>query len=137
MKAEFTKAFEYSDCWVEDSRLVVLNARDAADRGATIATRTACVSAERIGDRWSVVLRDQATGQLRTLRTKVLVNAAGPWVAEVAGSIKRANVPAKVRLVQGSHIVVRRLYDQEVSYIFFRILTAVSSSLFPTSGISR
>jgi glycerol-3-phosphate dehydrogenase len=118
LKTEFTKAFEYSDCWVEDSRLVVLNARDAADRGATIATRTACVSAERIGDQWSVVLRDQATGQLRTLRTKVLINATGPWVAEVAGSIIQANVPAKVRLVQGSHIVVRRLYDHESCYIF-------------------
>jgi glycerol-3-phosphate dehydrogenase len=118
LKPEFTKAFEYSDCWVEDSRLVVLNARDAADRGATIATRTACVSAERSGGHWNVTLHDQVTDQFRSIRTKVLVNAAGPWVAEVAGSVIRANVPATIRLVQGSHIVVRRLYDHKSCYIF-------------------
>jgi glycerol-3-phosphate dehydrogenase len=118
LKPDFTRAFEYSDCWVEDSRMVVLNARDAADRGATIATRTACISAERAGNGWTVTLRDEATGTLRTIRTKVLVNAAGPWVGEVAGSVIQANVPASVRLVQGSHIVVRRLYDHESCYIF-------------------
>jgi glycerol-3-phosphate dehydrogenase len=118
LKPEFTRAFEYSDCWVEDSRLVVLNARDAAELGATIATRTACVSAERTGGLWSVALHNEASGQRRTIRTKVLVNAAGPWVAEVAGSVIQANVPAAVRLVQGSHIVVRRLYEHDRCYIF-------------------
>ncbi|WP_158923169.1 glycerol-3-phosphate dehydrogenase [Acidisphaera sp. S103] len=118
LKPEFTRAFEYSDCWVEDSRMVVLNARDAADRGATIATRSACISAERVGGVWNVALRDEATGAVRTIHAKVLVNAAGPWVGEVAGSVIRANVPASVRLVQGSHIVVRRLYDHESCYIF-------------------
>ena len=118
LKPEFTRAFEYSDCWVEDSRMVVLNARDAADRGATIATRTACISAERVGGAWNVVLRDEAAGTLRAIRAKVLVNAAGPRVGEVAGSVIRANVPASVRLVQGSHIVVRRLYDHDSCYIF-------------------
>jgi glycerol-3-phosphate dehydrogenase len=118
LKPEFTRAFEYSDCWVEDSRLVVLNARDAAERGATIATRTTCVSAERANGVWNVALQDEATGQRRAIRAKVLVNAAGPWVAEVAGSVIRANLPAAVRLVQGSHIVVRRLYDHDSCYIF-------------------
>jgi glycerol-3-phosphate dehydrogenase len=118
LKPEFTRAFEYSDCWVEDSRLVVLNARDAAERGATIATRTACVSAERGAGRWSVVLHDEATRQLRTIRAKVLVNAAGPWVAEVDGLVSRGNVPERLRLVQGSHIVVRRLYDHDTCYLF-------------------
>jgi glycerol-3-phosphate dehydrogenase len=118
LKPEFTRAFEYSDCWVEDSRMVMLNARDAADRGATIATRTACISAERAGNGWNVTLRDESTGALRTIRAKVLVNAAGPWVGEVAGSVIRANVPASVRLVQGSHIVVQRLYDHDFCYIF-------------------
>ena len=118
LKPEFTRAFEYSDCWVEDSRLVVLNARDAADRGATIATRTACVSAERADGVWNVALRDEVTGLGRTIRAKVLINATGPWVAEVARSVIRANVPETVRLVQGSHIVVRRLYDHERGYIF-------------------
>jgi glycerol-3-phosphate dehydrogenase len=118
LKPEFTRGFEYSDCWVEDSRLVVLNARDAAERGATIATRTACVSADRGEDRWSVALRDEVTGQLRTIHAQVLVNAAGPWVAEVAGLAAQAGVATAVRLVQGSHIVVRRLYDHDSCYIF-------------------
>ncbi|HEX4366546.1 MAG TPA: glycerol-3-phosphate dehydrogenase [Rhodopila sp.] len=118
LKPEFTRAFEYSDCWVEDSRMVVLNARDAADRGATIATRTACVSAERVDGGWTVKLRDEAMGAQRTIRAKALVNAAGPWVGEVAGSVIQANIPASVRLVQGSHIVVRRLYDHDSCYIF-------------------
>jgi glycerol-3-phosphate dehydrogenase len=118
LKPEFTRAFEYSDCWVEDSRLVVLNARDAAERGATIATRTACVSAARSGGLWNIALYDELTGQQRTVRARALVNAAGPWVAEVAGGVIAANVPAAIRLVQGSHIVVPRLYDHESCYIF-------------------
>jgi glycerol-3-phosphate dehydrogenase len=118
LKPEFTRGFAYSDCWVEDSRLVVLNALDAAERGATIASRTECVSAERIDGSWVVTLQDAATGTRRTIRAKALVNAAGPWVAEVAGSVVRANVPAAVRLVQGSHVVVPRLYDHDACYIF-------------------
>src|SRR4051812_10213563 len=85
LKPSFTRGFAYADCWVEDSRLVVLNARAAADRGAMIAPRPACVSAERAGDRWQVGLRDAVTGRTRTIQARVLVNAAGPWVAEVAG----------------------------------------------------
>jgi len=118
LKPEFVLGFEYSDCWVEDSRLVVLNARDAADRGATIATRTSCVSADRDGDRWNIVLRDEITGEQRAMTARGLVNAAGPWVADVASDVIRANTPAKVRLVQGSHIVVPKLYDHESCYIF-------------------
>jgi glycerol-3-phosphate dehydrogenase len=118
LKPEFSLGFEYSDCWVEDSRLVVLNAADAAAHGATIAPRTACLSASRIDGSWTLDMRDETTGERRTIRAVALVNAAGPWVAEVAGSVIRANVPASVRLVQGSHIVVRRLYDHESCYIF-------------------
>ena len=94
LKPEFTRGFAYSDCWVEDSRLVLLNARDAAEHGATIAPRTACVSAERSDGRWIVTLSDGATGQRRIITAKALVNAAGPWVAQVAGSVIRAGVPA-------------------------------------------
>ncbi len=119
LKPEFTRGFAYSDCWVEDSRLVLLNARDAAERGATIAPRTACVSAERSDGRWTVTLSDSATGQRRIITANALVNAAGPWVAEVASSVIRAGMPAApVRLVKGSHIVVRRLYDHDGCYIF-------------------
>ncbi len=118
LKPAFSLGFAYSDCWVEDSRLVVLNARDAADRGATIAPRTACVSASRTDGAWAIDLRDERTGERRAIRARTLVNAAGPWVADVAGSVIRANVPAAVRLVQGSHIVVRKLYDHDCCYIF-------------------
>jgi glycerol-3-phosphate dehydrogenase len=119
LKPEFTRGFAYSDCWVEDSRLVVLNACDAAERGATIAPRTACVSAERSDGRWIVTLSDAATGQRRIITAKALVNAGGPWVAQVAGSVIRASAPAApVRLVKGSHVVVRRLYDHDSCYIF-------------------
>lgn len=118
LKPEFKLGFEYSDCWVEDSRLVVLNAMAAAELGATVRPRTACVSAEREGDVWRLGLRDETSGALRTVRARVLINAAGPWLGEVAASIVRNNERAPVRLVQGSHIVVPRLYDHDESYIF-------------------
>ncbi len=118
LKDEFQRAFEYSDCWVEDSRLVVLNARDAADRGASILPRTKCISAERAGDRWVVSTVNELTGERRRIEARALVNAAGPWVGEVMKDVLHANTPATVRLVQGSHIVVRRLFDHDRSYIF-------------------
>ena len=107
LKPEFTRGFEYSDCWVEDSRLVVLNARDAAERGATIAPRTALRlrPTARTGS-GARRCSDERPASARTIRARALVNAAGPWVGEVAGSVIRANAPATVRLVQGSHIVV-------------------------------
>ncbi|MDB5374908.1 MAG: glpD [Belnapia sp.] len=113
LKPEYTRGFEYSDCWVEDSRLVVLNARDAADRGATIRPRTRCTGAERGKDGWRLSLSDGTA-----IRARTLVNAAGPWVGEVLQTVLRANAPATVRLVQGSHIVVPRLYDHDRCYIF-------------------
>jgi glycerol-3-phosphate dehydrogenase len=117
LNAEITLGFEYSDCWVEDSRLVLLNALDAAERRATIEPRTACVSAERADGMWNIALRDEVTGQRRAIRARTLVNAAGPWVAKLAGLVIRADAPATVRLVQGSHIVVPRLYEHHACYI--------------------
>ncbi|HEY0184214.1 MAG TPA: glycerol-3-phosphate dehydrogenase [Rhodopila sp.] len=118
LKPVFTRGFEYSDCWADDARLVVLNARDAADRGATIAPRTACVSAERMDGMWHVALRDEPTGERRSVRAGALINATGPWVAEVTRSAIHTDMPAPVRLVQGSHIVVPRLYEHDSCYIF-------------------
>jgi len=115
---QFTRGFEYSDCWVNDARLVTLNARDAADRGASINTRTRAVSASRDADGWTLVVKHRDTGRLDTIRGKVLVNAAGPWVADVLTGTLRTNARARVRLVQGSHIVVRKLFDHERCYIF-------------------
>ncbi len=113
LKPEFTRGFEYSDCWVEDSRLVVLNAADARERGAEVLTRTRCLSAVREDGGWTVSL---ANG--RVVRARALVNAAGPWVADVLGGVMHANAPARVRLVKGSHIVVKRLTDHDRCYVF-------------------
>ena len=118
LRPEYTLGFEYSDCWVDDARLVVLNARDAADKGATIVTRTRCIEAVRDGALWSLLVRDQRGGAVATVRARTLVNAAGPWVGDVLQTVLRANGPARVRMVQGSHIVTRRLYPEEHCYIF-------------------
>jgi glycerol-3-phosphate dehydrogenase len=114
----FRLGFEYSDCWVEDARLVALNARDAADRGAVVATRTKAVSAERGADFWRLTTQDQRNGRLDVKCARILVNAAGPWVSEVLSKICGQRAPAATRLVQGSHIVVRRLYEHDRCYIF-------------------
>ena len=118
LRPEFTRGFEYSDCWVEDARLVVLNARDAADRGATILTRTHCTAARREGAEWRITYRDLATGTAAEARARVLVNAAGPWVGQVLSKVAGSNAPARVRMVKGSHIVVPRLYRHERCYVF-------------------
>ena len=117
LKPGFHWGFEYSDCWVEDSRMVVLNAQDAAAHGAEVLTRTRVTAAVRDGDTWTATLQDDE-GLSHTVRARTLVNAAGPWVAEVLSSVLRSNAPATVRLVQGSHVVVRRLYDHDRCYIF-------------------
>ena len=109
------KAFVYSDCWVEDSRLVVLNARDAADRGATVLTRTRLVDARRDNDGWIATIAD-AAGE-RQVRARVLVNAAGPWVAEVIGAAGGGANKRGVRLVKGSHLVVPRLYEGDHAFM--------------------
>ncbi len=114
----FAKGFEYSDCWVEDARLVSLNARDAAARGATVLTRTKAVGAERGPDAWTLHLQDRGTGARRSVRARAVVNAAGPWVGEVLNATLRVNAEAAVRLVQGSHIVVPKLYNHDRCYIF-------------------
>lgn len=118
LQDRFTTAYEYSDCWVEDSRLVVLNARDAQAMGAEIMTRTKVMRAERDKDKWTVTLQDVVTGAQTTRYAKVLVNAAGPWAGDVIGGVLRANSEDRVRLVRGSHIVTRRLYDHDKCYFF-------------------
>jgi glycerol-3-phosphate dehydrogenase len=114
----FAQGFEYSDCTVDDARLVILNARDAADRGAVIRPRTRAVKAVREAQGWTLTVQDAATGALDTIHTRVLVNAAGPWVEHVLARVVGMNSRAKVRLVQGSHVVVPRLYDHDRAYIF-------------------
>lgn len=114
----FEKAFEYSDCWIEDSRLVILNARDAEARGANIMVRTKVVSAARIEDHWDVTLEDVETGKTSRLKARMLVNAGGPWVGDIIQQKVRINSTEGVRLVRGSHIVTKRLYDHDKCYFF-------------------
>jgi glycerol-3-phosphate dehydrogenase len=118
LKPEFRRAFEYSDCWVDDARLVILNAVDAAQRGADIRPRTRCVAADRAGDVWRVVVEHHATGSRQVIEARALINAAGPWVQQALGQSVHTNAPAKVRLVKGSHIVVRKIFDHDRAYIF-------------------
>jgi glycerol-3-phosphate dehydrogenase len=114
----YHKGFEYSDCFVDDARLVVLTARDAAERGADIRTRTRAVETRQADGLWHVTVEDTLSGERSTVAARVLVNAAGPWVEQVLTLGAGVNTRAKVRLVQGSHIVVRKLYDHDRAYIF-------------------
>ncbi len=116
LKPKFHKAFEYSDCWVEDSRLVVLNARDAAARGARIMTRTRVVTAERQGNLWHITT-DGPQGRTQH-QARALVNAGGPWVEDIIRNVARINSSEGVRLVRGSHIVTKRLFDHDRCYFF-------------------
>jgi glycerol-3-phosphate dehydrogenase len=118
LKASFRRGFEYSDCWVDDARLVVLNAMDAAARGAKIRVRTEVMSARRSNGCWRVDLRDTVSGRRETVEARALINAAGAWVADVAAHRIKARPIANVRLVRGSHIVVRKLFDHDSAYIF-------------------
>jgi glycerol-3-phosphate dehydrogenase len=110
-------AFAYSDCAADDSRLVVVNAVDAAARGAVIRTRTRLEQAERQGGLWHCTIRDRASGQTSAVRARALINAAGPWVADVLNSRLGRTAQKHIRLVKGSHIVVPRLYDGEHAYM--------------------
>ena len=121
LKKSYQRGFVYSDGWVDDARLVVLNAIDARDKGAEVLTRTRCTRAQRADDGWSVTL-EGPQGQ-RHLRARALVNAAGPWAEAflrgVAHSAKGESLATKsLRLVKGSHIVVKRVFEHDHAYIF-------------------
>ncbi len=116
LDSKFRKAFEYSDCWVQDARLVVLNARDAAAYGARIMTRTRVIAAKRTGGSWQVTL--EAGGREFEVRARMLVNAGGPWVDDIMSNVVQANTRERVRLVRGSHIVTRRLFNHDKCYFF-------------------
>ena len=117
LKPDIRAAFEYSDCWIEDSRLVVLNARDAAQRGATIMTRTRVTRATREGELWTVAV-EHADGTSETFRARALVNAGGPWVEATIREVLGIGTSERVRLVGGSHIVTKRLFDHGRCYFF-------------------
>ncbi len=116
LQQRLTRGFEYSDCWVEDARLVVLNCMDAKERGADIRTRTECTGLERAGDHWNATLKS-ASGE-QTISAKTVVNAAGPWVDRVLGRALPGEQHQNLRLVKGSHLIFRKLFDHDRSYIF-------------------
>jgi glycerol-3-phosphate dehydrogenase len=116
LRPELTRGFEYSDCSVDDARMVALTALDARERGAEILTRTACISARREGNRWVAVLRGD-DGVERQVAARGLVNAGGPWVKQVLHDTVGLPGASKVRLVKGSHIVVPKLYDGPEAFI--------------------
>ncbi len=118
LKPLFTKAFEYSDGWVDDARLVVLNARDAADRGADIMSRAKVVSVRHENGLWNVDVKDNATGTVKTVQARMLVNASGPWVDKVLSNAAGKNQVHNVRLVQGSHIIVKKKFNDPRAYFF-------------------
>ncbi|MGB2410982.1 MAG: glycerol-3-phosphate dehydrogenase, partial [Candidatus Puniceispirillaceae bacterium] len=117
LRPEFVKGFEYSDCWIEDSRLVILNARDAMRHGAAIMPRTRVVRANREAGVWTITLRDEGNeGGEWQVRARMLVNAAGPWAETIIQGVVGMNSRDHVRLVRGSHIVTRKLFDHDKSY---------------------
>ena len=117
LKPGFKRGFVYSDGWVQDARLVVLNAMAAAELGATILTRTAVTGAVREASSWRVKLRN-ADGTAQTVQARSVVNAAGPWVDRLLRDVIATPSRHTVRLVKGSHIVVRKLFDHPYAYIF-------------------
>lgn len=119
LSSGFGKGFEYSDCWVDDARFVVLNALDAQSKGAVIKTRTRCTHIKRMDGVWEVQVEDLQTQQSYTVKARTLVNAAGPWIDQVLFSTQSIpNQKRNVRLVRGSHVVVPKLYEHDRAYIF-------------------
>ena len=114
--SDINTCFEYSDGWVDDARLVLLNALAAQDQGAQIHTRTECVSAIKQGALWLVTLKD-ITGKTFTVKTRALVNAAGPWAVSFIDRLADIHNPNAMRMVKGSHFIVPKLYDTDEAYI--------------------
>ena len=118
LRAGFSRGFEYSDCWVDDARFVALTARDAANKGADIRTRTEITDAARAENHWSLTAKDMRSGAEEKIQARIVVNAAGPWIDRVLSGVFRANDATNIRLVQGSHIVIRRRFGHDRAYIF-------------------
>ena len=117
LDSRFTDAFTYYDCWVDDARLVVLNALDAKDHGAEILTRTKFISARNKGDHWQAEIAAHNNNEGKTITAKVLINAAGPWVSDIIDDGLSLPAHNRLRLVKGSHIIVPKLFDGKDAYI--------------------
>lgn len=117
LKPEITKGFEYSDCWVDDARLTLLNALDAKNKGAEVMNYCEVVSAKRVADIWHVSLVDKRTNQTFERKCHALVNATGPWVKSFITENMQAESPYGIRLIKGSHIVVPKVHAEPEAYI--------------------
>ena len=117
LKAEYTKGFEYSDCWVDDARLVVLNAVDAHEKGAEVLTRTSCTSLRQENGHWIATIASTWSGGTREIRANAVVNASGPWVNDVIGRVAGSNSSRSVKLVKGSHIIVPKFWNGSQAYL--------------------
>ncbi|MFA0439240.1 glycerol-3-phosphate dehydrogenase [Vibrio sp. 10N.286.49.C2] len=117
LKPEMKVGFEYSDCAVDDARLVVTNAKLAREKGADINTRAKCIKAQRNSDEWLIDVENTLSGEVTSVRSKALVNAAGPWVDRFFDSQLEMASPRGIRLVKGSHIVVPRMHDGNNAFI--------------------
>ena len=117
LRDTFAKAFAYWDVWVDDARLVILNAVDAARRGAEVLPRCECVAARREDGLWRATLRDSENGRQREVLARAIVNAAGPWVEKVLGNVAGVNARRSVRLVKGSHIILKRWWSGDHGYV--------------------
>ncbi|QUX97389.1 glycerol-3-phosphate dehydrogenase [Marinomonas sp. CT5] len=117
LKDDIKQGFEYSDCWVDDARLVVTNALSAQQNGASIFARTRCISAKRINDQWHISLENQITQEVEEITADALVNAAGPWVSSFIETKIEKKAPYGIRMIKGSHIVVPKLYQHSNAFI--------------------
>lgn len=116
LKGEYKVGFRYTDCWVDDSRLVILNALAAQEKGARILTRTDCTHVKRESDHWEIQCHDRLRDKNITFKAKAVINATGPWATEVLQKIAHVPSKSKLRLIKGSHIVVPKLYDGKHAY---------------------
>ncbi|MCW8355929.1 glycerol-3-phosphate dehydrogenase [Marinomonas pontica] len=117
LKDDIKQGFEYSDCWVDDARLVVTNALSAQQNGTSIFARTRCISAKRFDNQWHIQLEDQTTNETLDITAKALVNAAGPWVSSFIETKLEQKAPYGIRMIKGSHIVVPKLYQHSNAFI--------------------
>lgn len=118
LKSGFERAFEYSDCAALDSRLVILNAMDARANSAAIMTRTKLINTSRNNGLWEIETSDTNTGKFSTHKARMIINATGPWIDKVLEEDFKHDAPSNVRLVQGSHIIVNKIFDHDRDYIF-------------------
>ncbi|WP_370446431.1 glycerol-3-phosphate dehydrogenase [Glaciimonas sp. PCH181] len=118
LKKSLKKGFVYSDAAVQDARLVVLNAMDAKERGATILTKMQLISAKQGAQQWDATLRSTITGETMQVNARCVVNAGGPWVGSLLSGALNTSAQHHIRLVKGSHIVTKRLFDHDHAYIF-------------------